>query len=47
MILGRVVLAQDQDYSKLITGGVCVSVLLLLLIGVFVCIKRKKHIDGM
>ncbi|KAG1939189.1 hepatocyte growth factor receptor isoform X1 [Pimephales promelas] len=47
VILGRVVLAQDQDYSILITGGVCVSVLLLLLIGVFVCMKRKKHIDDL
>ncbi|XP_067292972.1 hepatocyte growth factor receptor isoform X2 [Pseudorasbora parva] len=45
VILGRVVLAQDQDYRILITGGVCVSILLLLLVGVFVWVKRKKHID--
>uniref|UniRef100_A0A673ITY5 Hepatocyte growth factor receptor n=1 Tax=Sinocyclocheilus rhinocerous TaxID=307959 RepID=A0A673ITY5_9TELE len=47
VILGRVVLAQDQDYRILITGGVCVSILLLLLITVFVWIKRKKHIDDL
>uniref|UniRef100_A0A672SJX1 receptor protein-tyrosine kinase n=1 Tax=Sinocyclocheilus grahami TaxID=75366 RepID=A0A672SJX1_SINGR len=47
VILGRVVLAQDQDYRILITGGVCVSILLLLLIAVFVWIKRKKHIDDL
>uniref|UniRef100_A0A671PT70 Hepatocyte growth factor receptor n=1 Tax=Sinocyclocheilus anshuiensis TaxID=1608454 RepID=A0A671PT70_9TELE len=47
VILGRVVLAQDQDYRILITGGVCVSILLLLLIAVFVWIKRKKHTDDL
>ncbi|XP_051546266.1 hepatocyte growth factor receptor-like [Myxocyprinus asiaticus] len=47
VILGRVILAQDQDYRILITGGVCVSILLLLLIGIFVWIKRKKHIDDL
>uniref|UniRef100_A0A673LBE7 Hepatocyte growth factor receptor n=1 Tax=Sinocyclocheilus rhinocerous TaxID=307959 RepID=A0A673LBE7_9TELE len=47
VILGRVLLAQDQDYRILITGGVCVSILLLLLIAVFVWIKRKKHIDDL
>ncbi|XP_065147870.1 hepatocyte growth factor receptor isoform X2 [Paramisgurnus dabryanus] len=45
VILGRVVLAQEQDYRVLITGGICVSIVLLLLIAVFACIKRKKHID--
>ncbi|XP_057185524.1 hepatocyte growth factor receptor isoform X2 [Triplophysa rosa] len=45
VILGRVVLAKDQDYRILITGGICVSILLLFLIGIFVWIKRKKHID--
>ncbi|XP_056596522.1 hepatocyte growth factor receptor isoform X2 [Triplophysa dalaica] len=45
VILGRVMLAKDQDYSILITGGICVSILLLFLIGIFVWIKRKKHID--
>ncbi|XP_051979167.1 hepatocyte growth factor receptor isoform X2 [Xyrauchen texanus] len=45
VILGHVVLAQDQDYRILITGGICVFILLLLLIGIFVWIKRKKHID--
>ncbi|XP_026094560.1 hepatocyte growth factor receptor-like isoform X2 [Carassius auratus] len=45
VILGRVLLAKDQDYRILITGGVCVSIFLLLLIAVFVWIKRKKHTD--
>lgn len=47
VILGRVVLAQEQDYRVLITGGICVSIVLLLLIAVFACIKRKKHIDDL
>uniref|UniRef100_A0A8C2HL72 receptor protein-tyrosine kinase n=1 Tax=Cyprinus carpio TaxID=7962 RepID=A0A8C2HL72_CYPCA len=46
VILGRVLLAQDQDYRILITGVVCVSILLLLLLAVFFWIKRKKHTDG-
>nr|XP_055047607.1 hepatocyte growth factor receptor isoform X2 [Misgurnus anguillicaudatus] len=45
VILGRVVLAQEQDYRVLITGGICVSIVLLLLLAVFAWIKRKKHID--
>uniref|UniRef100_A0A8C1FPB5 Hepatocyte growth factor receptor n=1 Tax=Cyprinus carpio carpio TaxID=630221 RepID=A0A8C1FPB5_CYPCA len=47
VILGRVLLAQDQDYRILITGVVCVSILLLLLLAVFFWIKRKKHTDDL
>ncbi|XP_030625039.1 hepatocyte growth factor receptor [Chanos chanos] len=47
VMLGHVVLAQEQDYRTLITGVVCVSVLLLLLLGLFAWIKRKKHIDDL
>ncbi|XP_060740403.1 hepatocyte growth factor receptor isoform X2 [Tachysurus vachellii] len=43
--LGRVVLAQEQDYRPLIAGVVCVSILLLFLLALFAWIKRKKHID--
>ncbi|XP_046705569.1 hepatocyte growth factor receptor isoform X2 [Silurus meridionalis] len=45
VILGRVMLAQEQDYRPLIAGVVCVSILLLLLLALFAWIKRKKHID--
>lgn len=44
--LGRVVLAQEQDYKPLIAGVVCVSILLLLMLALFAWIKKKKHIDG-
>lgn len=46
VILGRVVLAQEQDYRPLIAGVVFVSILLLLMLALFAWIKRKKHIDG-
>ncbi|XP_060784391.1 hepatocyte growth factor receptor isoform X2 [Neoarius graeffei] len=45
VILGRVILAQEQDYSPLVAGVVCVSILLLLMLTLFAWIKRKKHID--
>ncbi|XP_076879035.1 hepatocyte growth factor receptor-like [Brachyhypopomus gauderio] len=45
VILGRVVLAQEQDYRPLVTGVVCVSLLLLMPLALFAWIKRKKHID--
>ncbi|KAM9469985.1 hepatocyte growth factor receptor isoform 2-T2 [Clarias gariepinus] len=45
VILGRVVLAQEQDYRPLIAGVVFVTILLLLMLALFVWIKRKKHID--
>ncbi|KAI5617246.1 hepatocyte growth factor receptor isoform X1 [Silurus asotus] len=47
VILGRVMLAQEQDYRPLIAGVVCVSILLLLLLALFAWIKRKKHIDDL
>lgn len=43
--LGKVTLAQEQDYTGLIVGCVCVS-LLLLLLGTLLMWKRNKHIDG-
>ncbi|XP_066505595.1 hepatocyte growth factor receptor isoform X2 [Hoplias malabaricus] len=45
VILGRVVLAQEQDYKPLIVGVVCVSILLVMLLSLFAWIRRKKHID--
>ncbi|KAL7885515.1 hypothetical protein AOLI_G00058100 [Acnodon oligacanthus] len=47
VILGRVVLAQEQDYKPLIVGVVCVSILLVMLLAVFAWIRRKKHIDDL
>lgn len=43
--LGKVTLAQEQDYTGLIVGCVCVS-LLLLLLGTLLMWRRNKHIDG-
>ncbi|XP_032378784.1 hepatocyte growth factor receptor [Etheostoma spectabile] len=42
--LGKVTLAQEQDYTGLIVGCVCVS-LLLLLLGSLLMWRRNKHID--
>lgn len=43
--LGKVTLAQEQDYTGLVVGCVCVS-LLLLLLGSLLMWRRNKHIDG-
>lgn len=43
--LGKVTLAQEQDYTGLVVGCVCVS-LLLLLLGTLLLWKKNKHIDG-
>uniref|UniRef100_A0A674NFG1 receptor protein-tyrosine kinase n=1 Tax=Takifugu rubripes TaxID=31033 RepID=A0A674NFG1_TAKRU len=43
--LGKVTLAQEQDYTGLIVGCMCVS-LLLLLLGTLLLWKKNKHIDG-
>nr|XP_046249506.1 hepatocyte growth factor receptor isoform X2 [Scatophagus argus] len=42
--LGKVTLAQEQDYTGLVVGCVCVS-LLLLLLGSLLMWRRNKHID--
>uniref|UniRef100_A0A7N8YBD4 Hepatocyte growth factor receptor n=1 Tax=Mastacembelus armatus TaxID=205130 RepID=A0A7N8YBD4_9TELE len=42
--LGKVTLAQEQDYTGLIIGCLCVSMLLLLL-GMLLMWKRNKHIE--
>ncbi|KAM9754586.1 hepatocyte growth factor receptor isoform 2-T2 [Menidia menidia] len=44
--LGKVTLAQEQDYTGLIVGCVCVS-LLLLLLGTLLMWTRNKHIDDL
>ncbi|XP_028814894.1 hepatocyte growth factor receptor isoform X1 [Denticeps clupeoides] len=47
VILGRVIYAHEQDYTSLITGVICVTLLLLLLLCLFAWVKRKKHIDDL
>ncbi|KAL7402401.1 hypothetical protein ABVT39_014453 [Epinephelus coioides] len=42
--LGKVTLAQEQDYTGLIVGCVCVT-LLLMLLGTLLMWRRNKHID--
>uniref|UniRef100_A0A674P9T4 receptor protein-tyrosine kinase n=1 Tax=Takifugu rubripes TaxID=31033 RepID=A0A674P9T4_TAKRU len=44
--LGKVTLAQEQDYTGLIVGCMCVS-LLLLLLGTLLLWKKNKHIDDL
>uniref|UniRef100_A0A7N8WMY0 receptor protein-tyrosine kinase n=1 Tax=Mastacembelus armatus TaxID=205130 RepID=A0A7N8WMY0_9TELE len=44
--LGKVTLAQEQDYTGLIIGCLCVSMLLLLL-GMLLMWKRNKHIEDL
>ncbi|KAL2093286.1 hypothetical protein ACEWY4_010598 [Coilia grayii] len=43
--LGHVMLAHEQDYSSLVMGVICVSLFLLLLIGLFLWVRRRKHIE--
>nr|XP_023664854.1 hepatocyte growth factor receptor [Paramormyrops kingsleyae] len=45
VILGRVALAQGQDYSGLLGGVLSVSLLLLLLIATFAWMRKKKRIE--
>uniref|UniRef100_A0A665VE10 Hepatocyte growth factor receptor n=1 Tax=Echeneis naucrates TaxID=173247 RepID=A0A665VE10_ECHNA len=44
--LGKVTLAQEQDFTGLIVGCVCVS-LLLLLLATLLMWRRNKHIDDL
>ncbi|XP_056137712.1 hepatocyte growth factor receptor [Lampris incognitus] len=44
--LGKVTLAQEQDYTGLIVGCVCVS-LLLMLLGSLLMWRNNKHIDDL
>uniref|UniRef100_A0A3B3VM54 receptor protein-tyrosine kinase n=1 Tax=Poecilia latipinna TaxID=48699 RepID=A0A3B3VM54_9TELE len=44
--LGKVTLAQEQDYTGLIVGCMCVS-LLLLFLGSLLMWRRNKHIDDL
>ncbi|KAM4554342.1 hepatocyte growth factor receptor [Fundulus diaphanus] len=44
--LGKVTLAQEQDYTGLVVGCVCVSLLLLFLVTLLMW-RRSKHIDDL
>ncbi|XP_066118257.1 hepatocyte growth factor receptor isoform X2 [Saccopteryx bilineata] len=43
-ILGKVIVQPDQNFTGLIAGGVTISVILLLLLGLFLWLKRRKQI---
>ncbi|XP_066218632.1 hepatocyte growth factor receptor isoform X2 [Saccopteryx leptura] len=43
-ILGKVIVQPDQNFTGLIAGGVTISVILLLLLGLFLWLKRRKKI---
>ncbi|XP_036376075.1 hepatocyte growth factor receptor-like [Megalops cyprinoides] len=47
VILGRVMLAQDQDYRALIGGVVSISLLLLLLLALLTWRRKRKHIEDL
>ncbi|KAJ8373878.1 hypothetical protein SKAU_G00044580 [Synaphobranchus kaupii] len=47
VILGRVQLAQDQDYRALIAGGASITVLLLLLLTLLAWRRKRKHIEDL
>uniref|UniRef100_A0A8C9RWK0 Hepatocyte growth factor receptor n=1 Tax=Scleropages formosus TaxID=113540 RepID=A0A8C9RWK0_SCLFO len=47
VILGRVALAQGQDYRGLLGGVFSVSLILLLLLAVFAWMRKKKRIDDL
>ncbi|XP_061108716.1 hepatocyte growth factor receptor isoform X1 [Conger conger] len=47
VILGRVFLAQEQDYRPLIGGVLSISILLLLLLALCVWRRKKKHIEDL
>ena len=40
-------LAHEQDYTSLVTGVICVTLFLLMLLGLFMWVQRRKHIEGM
>ncbi|XP_034542521.1 hepatocyte growth factor receptor [Notolabrus celidotus] len=44
--LGKVTLAQEQDYTGLVVGCVCVSLLLMMLASLLMW-RRNKHIDDL
>ncbi|KAL4659477.1 hepatocyte growth factor receptor-like isoform X2 [Arapaima gigas] len=47
VMLGKVTLAQEQDYRGLVGGVLSVSVLLLLLVALFAWRRKKKHIEDL
>ncbi|XP_006633394.2 hepatocyte growth factor receptor isoform X1 [Lepisosteus oculatus] len=47
VVLGKVMLAQEQDYTGLIGGVTSVSILLLVVLGLFMWMRKKKHIEDL
>lgn len=43
-VLGKVIVQPDQNFTGLIVGGITISTILLLLLGLFLWLKRRKHI---
>lgn len=41
-VLGKVIVQPDQNFMGLIVGGVSISIILLLLLGLFLWLKRKS-----
>ncbi|XP_023619579.1 hepatocyte growth factor receptor isoform X4 [Myotis lucifugus] len=46
-VLGKVIVQPDQNFTGLIVGGVTISTILLLLLGLFLWLKRRKHIKDL
>ncbi|XP_036184793.1 hepatocyte growth factor receptor isoform X2 [Myotis myotis] len=45
-VLGKVIVQPDQNFTGLIVGGVTISTILILLLGLFLWLKRRKHSKG-
>ncbi|XP_066561244.1 hepatocyte growth factor receptor isoform X2 [Amia ocellicauda] len=45
VVLGKVMLAKEQDYTSLIASVMSVSILLLVILSLFVWMRKKKHIE--
>ncbi|XP_046525385.1 hepatocyte growth factor receptor isoform X1 [Equus quagga] len=46
-ILGKVIVQPDQNFTGLIVGVVSISIILLLLLGLFLWLKRRKQIKDL
>lgn len=46
-VLGKVIVQPDQNFTGLIVGGVTISTILILLLGLFLWLKRRKHSKGL
>ncbi|XP_053572666.1 hepatocyte growth factor receptor isoform X2 [Bombina bombina] len=46
VVIGKVMVQKNRNYTGIITGGVSCVILLAILLGIFVWIKKKKRLEG-